>query len=75
MFHGQGEYVLRNRANGTRDAAPQRWIMGYVDESVLALVLKCRRRVVAGDDLCFSMSDEKFLFGCMGQPNLHVCGC
>ena len=59
-------------ANGTRDAAPQRWIMGYVDESVLALVLKCYRRVVAGDDLCFSMSDEKFLFGCMGQPNLHV---
>ena len=46
--------------------------MGYVDESVLALVLKCYRRVVAGDDLCFSMSDEKFLFGCMGQPNLHV---
>ena len=59
-------------ANGTRDAAPQRWIMGYVDESVLALVLKYHRRVVAGDDLCFSMSDEKFLFGCMGQPNLHV---
>ena len=59
-------------ANGTRDAAPQRWIMGYVDESVLALVLKCHRRVVAGDGLCFSMSDEKFLFGCMGQPNLHV---
>ena len=27
---------------------------------------------VAGDDLCFSMSDEKFLFGSMGQPNLHV---
>ena len=42
------------------------------DASVLALVLKCRRRVVAGDARWFSMSDEKFLFGCMGQPNLRV---
>ena len=28
-----------------------KWIMGYVDESVLAFMLRCRRRVVTGSDL------------------------
>ena len=28
-----------------------KWIMGYVDESVLAFMLQCRRRVVTGSDL------------------------